>query len=150
MSLVESCTQVGQQGLQHLLPRLLTVEADDLVAYFAGLKDASSNASSWAALRRKSSACSRRFIQDLPLGGSFVVDVAGSVPPILKVIVTDNQEIDGHVEGTKEAVQTDDLGKAWAAWTRTPVTFETICLVSGLKANATPTTSLPHEVAGRE
>src|SRR5260370_15008348 len=31
----------------------------------------------------------------------------------------------------------------WAAWTSTPVTFETISLVAGLKANTTPTTSLP-------
>jgi hypothetical protein len=37
----------------------------------------------------------------------------------------------------------------WAAWTSTPVTFETICLVAGLKANTTPTTSLPHVGAGR-
>ena len=63
-------------------------------------------------LWKQAGACPRRFIQDLPLGGSFVVDVARSVPPILKVFVTDNQKIDGHIEGTKEAIQTDDLRKA--------------------------------------
>src|ERR1017187_8552529 len=63
-------------------------------------------------LWKQAGACSRRFIQDLPLGGSFVVDVARSVRPILKVFVTDNQKIDGHIEGMKEAIQTDDLRKA--------------------------------------
>jgi len=33
----------------------------------------------------------------------------------------------------------------WAAWTSTPVKFETICLAAGLiKAGTTPATSLPH------
>jgi hypothetical protein len=72
---------------------------------------ASSSASSWAALRRKSSACSRRFIEDLPLVGGFVINVTWGVPPILKLFVANHKEVNGNIEGAKESIETDDLPK---------------------------------------
>jgi hypothetical protein len=41
-----------------------------------------------------------------PCGG-FVIDVARSVPPVLKLLVADDEEIDGDIKGANEAIQAD-------------------------------------------
>ena len=56
-------------------------------------------------MRRKSKACSRRLIEDLPACGGFVINVAGSLPPVLKLFVADNQEIEGDIERANEAIE---------------------------------------------
>ena len=60
-------------------------------------------------MRRKRIVCSRRFIEDLPAGGGFVINVTGSVPPILKLLVADNEEVDGDIERANEPIQADHL-----------------------------------------
>lgn len=55
------------------------------------LSDAMTASSKASALRRKSKACSRRLIEYLPPCGGFVMNVAGSLPPVLKLLVADAQ-----------------------------------------------------------
>ena len=75
------------------------METNYLVAHLGGLDDCVEQGFvQSAALRRKSNACSRRLIEDLPPCGGFVINVAGSLPPILKLFVADDQEIDGDIE----------------------------------------------------
>ena len=46
-----------------------------------------------------------------PCGG-FVIDVAGGAPPVLKLLVADNQEIDSDIERANEPIQADHFRKS--------------------------------------
>ena len=48
----------------------------------------------------------------LPSRGGFVINVAGNFPPVLKLFVADNQEINGDIERANEAIQADHLREA--------------------------------------
>src|ERR1017187_7048620 len=69
----------------------------------------SSRASSWAALRSDSRACSRSFIEDFAFGGRLEIDVPRCVTPVIELLCAHHQQIHGDVERTQQPIQTYHL-----------------------------------------
>src|ERR1039457_7425593 len=69
----------------------------------------SSRASSWAALRSNSSACSRRFIENLAFAGCLEVHVAWRVSPVLELLRAHHEQVHGDVQGPHQTTQPHHL-----------------------------------------
>src|ERR1035437_142589 len=69
----------------------------------------SSRASSWAALRSNSRACSRGFIEDFAFGGRLEINVPRCVTPVIELLCAHHQQIHGDVERTRQPIQTYHL-----------------------------------------
>src|ERR1039458_7799662 len=65
----------------------------------------SSRASSWAALRSNSKACSRGFIEDFAFGGRLKIDVPRRVAPVVELLRAHHQQIHRDVQGAQQPVQ---------------------------------------------
>src|ERR1039457_4469480 len=69
----------------------------------------SSRASSWAALRSNSRACSRRFIENFAFAGRLEVHIARRVSPVLELFRAHHQQIHGNVQGPHQTTQSNHL-----------------------------------------
>src|ERR1039457_2168703 len=73
------------------------------------LSTSSSRASSWAALRSNSRACSRRFIEDFAFGGRLEINIPRCVTPVIELLCAHHQQIHGDVKRAQQPVQADHL-----------------------------------------
>jgi len=92
------------------------------------------------ALRRRSTACSRRLTEDLPPCGGLVIQIAGSLPPVLKVLVVDNEEIEGDIKQANEAL----MPRVYRELRR----IAGHCMQNEQAGRTIQTTALVHEAAG--
>jgi len=97
------------KGFDHLLRSLLAAESEDLIGDRIHVHDCVGRDSSCAAFAGNKSACSRRFIKRAALRCRFVIDVTRRIPPVLKTILGNDQEIDCRIELPEQVVQPDHL-----------------------------------------
>src|ERR1035437_2323108 len=69
----------------------------------------SSRASSWAALRSNSTACSRCFIQDFAFGGRLEINIPRRVAPVIEFLRAHHQQIHRDVKRTQQPIQPHHL-----------------------------------------
>src|SRR5450759_2709597 len=69
----------------------------------------SSRASSWAALRSNSRACSRRFIEHFAFGGRLEINIPRCVTPVIELLCAHHQQIHRDVKRTQQPIQSYHL-----------------------------------------
>ena len=106
----EGNAELGEQRFEQFLGGLLTVEADGRVADSIQFEHFVEQRFVFAALRKKSSACSCCLIEHSAVARRLEIDVAGRVRPVGEFFRTHDQYIDRDAQRTERAAQSGHLG----------------------------------------